>query len=88
MVLYLKDKIPVESLAFPYLFYEGGKGKMLQYIYIFMFFFFQGTWKPLRGCSISLAEYTRIRSLCYDSVASLDRSYIFTLYCEKVFSIL
>lgn len=73
MVAYLSDGIPVESLAFPYIFYMGR----------------EGTWRPLaKDCPLTLSEYARIRCLCYDSVASLDRAYILSLYCEKVKDIL
>lgn len=69
MVVYLSDGLPVESLAFPYIFFNAK----------------DGTWRPYgQDCSLTLSEYARIRCLCYDSVASLDRSYIFGLYCEKV----
>ena len=67
MVVYLNWKLPVESLAFSYIFYNG----------------IEGTWRPLKRSPLTLSEYCRIRSLSYD-ITSVDRAYIFILYCEKV----
>ena len=50
MKIFLNSNIPVESLAFSYIFYNG----------------IDGTWKPLGQSSITFPEYCKIRSLSYD----------------------
>lgn len=67
MKVFLNSLLPVESLAFPYIFYNGPSG----------------TWRPLGKSSVSFAQYCKLRSLSY-GLTSVDRTYIFILFCEKV----